>query len=173
MNMRISKLKLAILIGMSLFGLAAASEVLITYYVLQMSLPGCTPGGLFDCARVLSSTYSEIYGVPLELFAVAYFIVNLGLVYVISFGSDAIFRRALNILFIWRFLGLMLVPYLVVVEVFFIHAICIYCTMMHVAIVSDFIIISYLLFFGKQALWRKEEERELAAEAALDQPSPR
>jgi uncharacterized membrane protein len=171
MNMRITKLKLAILIGMSLFGLAAASEVLITYYVLKQSLPFCTPGGYFDCSRVLSSTYGEIFGIPLELFAVAYFIVNLGLVYVISFGREAFFRRALDVLFVWRFLGLMIVPYLVVVELFFIHAICIYCTMMHVAIVSDFIIISFLLFYGKHALWGRGDELE-GPDSSLPEQEP-
>jgi hypothetical protein len=41
----------------------------------------------------------------------------------------------------------MIVPYLVFIELFILHALCIYCTMMHVAIVADFIIISYLLFY--------------------------
>jgi uncharacterized membrane protein len=132
---------------MSLFGLGAALEVFFTYYLLGQSLPWCQPGGFLDCARVLGSTYSQIFGIPLELFAAAYFIINLGLVYLIAFGSDRVFQRAINAIFIWRFLGLMIVPYLVFIELFILHALCIYCTMMHVAIVADFIIISYLLFY--------------------------
>jgi uncharacterized membrane protein len=158
MKMRITKLKLFVLVVMSLFGLGAALEVLISYYYLNQSLPFCTPGSFYDCSRVLGSSYSQVFGIPLELFAVVYFIVNLALVYVISFGGDNIFHRALGILFVWRFLGLMIVPYLVTIELFIIHAICIYCTMMHVAIVADFIIISYLLFFGKHAMWGHEDE---------------
>lgn len=46
-------------------------------------------------------------------------------------------------------MGIIIVPYLVFVELFLVRAICIYCTMMHVAIVADFIIISYLLFYKK------------------------
>jgi uncharacterized membrane protein len=160
MRMRISRLKLVVLVVMSLFGLGASLEVLITYNYLKQSLPFCTPGTFYDCTRVLGSTYGQIFGIPLELFAVAYFIINLALVYLIAFGSDWVFRKALGVLFVWRFLGLMIVPYLVVVELFIIHAVCIYCTMMHVAIVSDFIIISYLLFFGKHAMWSQEEETE-------------
>ncbi len=146
-DLRITRLKLLILVVMSLFGLGAALEVFITYYYLGQSLPLCTPGGFFDCARVLGSTYSQFFGIPLELFAAAYFIVNLALVYLIAFGSDRVFQRALGAIFIWRFLGLMIVPYLVFIELFVIHAICVYCTMMHVAIVADFIIISYLIFY--------------------------
>jgi len=169
-RMRISRLKLVVLVVMSLFGLAAALEVFISYYYLKQEPPFCTPGSFYDCSRVLGSSYGQFFGIPLELFAVAYFIVNLGLVYLIAFGGDNIFRRALSVLFVWRFLGLMIVPYLVVIELFIIHAICIYCTMMHVAIVADFIIISYLLFFGKHAMWGREEELRLGPEPAPARP---
>jgi uncharacterized membrane protein len=98
---------------------------------------------------VLSSRYSQIFGIPLELFAVAYFALNLLLVYLIVFGSDRLFRLSLNILFGWRFLGIVIVPYLIFVELVLIKAICVYCTIMHVAIIADFVIISYLLFYKK------------------------
>jgi uncharacterized membrane protein len=145
--MRVTRLKLLVLVVMSLFGLGAAMEVFITYYYLKESLPLCTPGGFLDCTRVLGSTYSQFFGIPLELFAAAYFIINLALVYLIAFGSESTFQKAIDAIFVWRFLGLMIVPYLIFVELFIIHALCIYCTMMHVAIVADFIIISYLLFY--------------------------
>jgi uncharacterized membrane protein len=145
--MRVTRLKLLVLVLMSLFGLGAALEVFITYAYLKQALPFCSQGGFFDCARVLSSTYSQFFGIPLELFAAAYFIINLALVYLIAFGSDRVFERAIDAIFVWRFLGLMIVPYLIFIEVFVIHALCLYCTMMHVAIVADFIIISYLLFY--------------------------
>jgi uncharacterized membrane protein len=145
--LRITRFKLLILVVMSVFGLAAALEVFATYYYLRQTPPGCTPGGFFDCDKVLGSTYGQVFGIPLELFAVAYFVVNLALVYLIAFGSEGVFRRAIRALFGWRFLGLLLVPYLLIIELFILHAVCIYCTMMHVAIVADFIIISYLLFY--------------------------
>ena len=145
--MRITRLKLLVLVVMSVFGLAAALEVLATYYYLGQTPPGCNPGGFFDCDKVLGSSYSKVFGIPLELFAVAYFVVNLALVYLIAFGSQRMFRLSLKTIFAWRFLGLLLVPYLVIIELFILHAVCIYCTMMHVAIVADFIIITYLLFY--------------------------
>jgi hypothetical protein len=90
-------------------------------------------------------------GFPLELFAVAYFVINILLVCLIAFGSSRLFRTSLNILFGWRFLGIAIVPYLVFVELFLVRAICIYCTVMHVAIIADFLIISYLLFYKKRS----------------------
>ena len=50
----------------------------------------------FDCEAVLGSKYSEIFGIPLELFAVVYFVINLFLVYLVSFGSESVFSRALG-----------------------------------------------------------------------------
>ena len=138
---------------MSVFGLWASSEVVVVYYTLKQDLPFCplsnSPGIAINCYAVLSSRYSEIFGIPLELLAVGYFLINLLLVYFIAFGSDSLFKVSLKTLFGWRFIGIVMVPYLVFVELVLVRAICVYCTMMHVAIVADFIIISYLLFYKK------------------------
>ena len=153
MTRRISWLKLLVLVAMSIFGLWASSMVLIVYYTLKQALPFCplqrSVGIALDCYAVLSSRYSEVFGIPLELLAVGYFIVNLLLVYFIAFGSDNLSRISLKTLFGWRFIGIVIVPYLVFVELFLVKAICIYCTVMHVAIIADFIIISYLLFYKR------------------------
>jgi uncharacterized membrane protein len=139
--------------AMSIFGLWASSEVAIVYYTLRQGLPFCPlqrgPGIAIDCYAVLSSAYSQFFGMPLEMLAVGYFIVNLLLIYLIAFGNDRLSTLSLKTLFGWRFIGLAIVPYLVFVELFLVRAICVYCTMMHVAIIVDFTIISYLLFYKK------------------------
>ncbi|MDE1853770.1 MAG: vitamin K epoxide reductase family protein [Thaumarchaeota archaeon] len=162
--MRISKLKLLLLVVMSAIGLWASGTVLVIFYTLNQQLPYCPTGTFFgfnfDCGAVLSSSYSKILGIPLELLAMFYFIVNLGMVSLIAFGSERVSRTTLEVMFGWRFIGLIIVPYLVFVEFFIIHAICVYCTIMHVAILADFVVISYLLFFGKHALWGLDELEE-------------
>lgn len=158
--MRISKLKLAVLVVMSLIGLWASGTVLVIFYTLNQQLPLCPTGSYFgihlDCGQVLSSSYSKLFGVPLELLALFYFAVNLGMVYLIAFGSDRASNLTLQVLFGWRFIGVAIVPYLVFVELFLLHAVCVYCTVMHVAILLDFATVSYFLFFGKGALWGME-----------------
>lgn len=174
--MRVSKLKLLLLVAMSLFGLWASGTVVVVYYFLNQALPFCPssplPFGLvLDCGLVLSSSYSQIFGIPLELLAVAYFVVNLGLVYLIAFGRESIFGRALDVLFVWRFIGILIVPYLVFVELFLLKAICLYCTVMHVSIILDFIIISYLLFYKGGGLYPAEDvDVDVGAGAALSEP---
>jgi len=151
--MRISWPKFFLLVAMSVFGLWASSMVVIVYNTLRQPLPFCplreSSGISLNCEAVLGSKYSQVFGIPLELFAIAYFILNLLLVYLIAFGTDRLCKASLNILFGWRFLGIAIVPYLVFVELFLIKAICTYCTIMHVAIIADFIIISYLIFYKK------------------------
>jgi len=151
---RISWTKLAILVAMSIFGLWAALMVVIIFYTLHQGLPYCVvPVKIFgvtvDCATVLESKYSSVFGVPLELLAVIYFVINLVLIYLVSFASDIVSARSLRILFVWRFIGLAIVPYLVSLELFVVKAICLYCTAMHAAIIVDFCIITYFLFFKK------------------------
>ena len=156
--MRISKLKLLLLLAMSIFGLWSSSMVVIVYYELKQALPICPsqtgPGIVLNCNAVLGSQYSQAFGIPLEFFAVAYFVINIVLVCPIAFGSDTMFRRSLKVLFGWRFLGLIIVPYLVSIELFVIKAICVYCTFMHIAIVADFMIITYFLYYKRDSLLR-------------------
>jgi len=172
--MRVSRIKFVILIAMSVVGLLAASEVLFTYYIFKQSLPFCTVGSVggiaLDCTRVLGSSYSQIFGIPLELFAVAYFVINLLLVYLVTFGSDGVFGTALTTLFGWRFVGLMIVPYLVFIEFIVLKAVCIYCTIMHGAIIADFVVISYFLFFRRNSLWDEKNEAELHSGVSTSTP---
>jgi uncharacterized membrane protein len=159
MNRRLSWKKLALLMAMSIVGLWASSMVLIIYNTLHQTLPVCSSsipvGGIqINCEKVLSSAYSQVFGIPLEVFAVAYFAVNLALVYVYAFASDGVSRNALKVLFGWRFFGLGFVPYLMIVEFLIVKAICVYCTTMHAAIIIDFVVITYLLFWKDSSLER-------------------
>ena len=151
---------------MSAVGIWASSTVLIIFYTLNQQLPLCPTGTYdifgfrihLDCGVVLSSSYSVVFGVPLELAALVYFLVNVVMVFIIAFAPDRTAKITVNVLFVWRFLGVALVPYLVFVELFLLHAICVYCTIMHAAILIDFVVISYLLFFGKNTLFEEDDD---------------
>ncbi|MCL5018015.1 MAG: vitamin K epoxide reductase family protein [Candidatus Parvarchaeota archaeon] len=152
--MRISFGKFLILIVMSIFGLWSSGMVLFLFYTLHNPLPFCQVGSqssgiAINCYKVLNSSYDSIFGVPLDVLGAVYFIINLALIYIVSFGKNKYYRRAFIALFGWRFFGLFLVPYLVFLEIFVLKAICVYCTIMHVSIIVDFIIITYFLFYKK------------------------
>ncbi|MGC8669696.1 MAG: vitamin K epoxide reductase family protein [Candidatus Micrarchaeia archaeon] len=164
--MRVTKKVFLVLTLMSFIGLASALTVLYEFQILGNLPPFCTLGGnvMFlgtpvNCAIVLTSTYSEInifsLHISLELLAAVWFIINICLVCAISFGRKQYVSTLLDVLFGWRFFGLIIVPYLLYLEFFVVHSICIYCTVMHACIIIDFIIVSYFLFSKKTSKYLK------------------
>jgi uncharacterized membrane protein len=169
--MRISRLKFVALIVMSIVGITASSMVFYIYDTLHQQLPYCVSsqtifGVKIDCNTVLSSSYNNVFGINLDLLAITYFLVNMGLVFAVSFGGDKLFRRAFRTLFAWRFLGLIIVPYLITIEFVVLKAICVYCTVMHISILIDFVIVTYLLYW-------KDDVSLLGGDpsSSLDEPS--
>lgn len=156
--MRISWPKFLLLIVMSVVGLTASSIVFYLYDTLHQQLPICTSSQPFcifglcvniNCNTVLASKYNSFYGLNLDILACVYFIVGLALVCLVAFGSEWLYAKAFRILFAWRFLGLLIVPYLMFIEFVVLRTICVYCTIMHFAILVDFVIITYFLFYKK------------------------
>jgi uncharacterized membrane protein len=162
--MRVSPAKFLVLIAMSLVGTVASSYVFYIFELLHKQPLWCSSsekilGAAVNCAAVLSSSYNNVYGINLDLLAILYFFVNLALVFAIAFGGESLFRMAFRVLFVWRFLGLMIAPYLVTIEFVVLKAICIYCTIMHLAILIDFAIVTYFLFWKDITHAREEEDR--------------
>jgi hypothetical protein len=64
-----------------------------------------------------------------------------------------------------------IVPYLVFIELVLVKAICFYCTIMHIAIIADFIIISCLLLYRKDAYLTKTADQPSGYMAADSAPA--
>jgi len=146
---------------MSIIGIISSFIVIYELDVLGTLPPLCTLpnspyifGSQLNCAKVLLSSYSEIDGVSLDFLAAVWFIVNLGLVSALVSLRKEISRIIFKVLFAWRFIGLAIVPYLIYLEFVVLHAICLYCTIMHAAIIIDFIIITFLVFSDKSKIKR-------------------
>ncbi|MGD0637754.1 MAG: vitamin K epoxide reductase family protein [Nitrososphaerales archaeon] len=173
--MRISRLKFLVLIVMSLVGVAASSFVFYIYDTLHQQLPACVSsykifGIAINCNLVLGSKYNTVLGVNLDVLAIGYFFVNLGLVFAIAFGSTSVFTKAFRVLFVWRFLGLIIVPYLLTIEFAILKTICVYCTIMHVCILIDFAIVTYFLFYKDITHPDGEDVEDQGTE--VESPSP-
>lgn len=103
----------------SIIGLIDATY--LTYNHYRGGIPPCTIHG---CEVVLTSSYSEIVGVPLALFGVMYYIVILILSLASLQSKNTVFIRNAS-----RFtvVGFLASAYFVYLQLFVIHAICIYC----------------------------------------------
>ncbi len=138
---------LPLLVVFSAGGLAASLLVVYLFYLLGQLPPGCyvgevLPGVTADCVKVLKSEYAYIGPVPLDVAAAVWFVVNIAAALWLYRTLE---RRAARFIFWWRLLGLALLPYLLYLEFAVLKAICIYCTIMHIFIVADFVVITIFL----------------------------
>jgi uncharacterized membrane protein len=118
---------------LAIVGLAAAAYLAITK--LAGTPPVCGP--LQGCETVANSQYSEWFGIPVAVFGV-------GLSIALSVLSAAWWRmadrRALLGAYALGLLGCIVVAGLTYLELFVIHAVCIYCATYAITIVAGFVV---------------------------------
>jgi len=116
-------------LGLAALGLAVATDLTIAHFTTPTILV-CPETGIINCAKVTTSSYSEILGVPLAVLGLGFF----GAMFILQlpplWRSDQRWllwgRLALAIS------GVGMVFWLVYVELFRLNAICLYCTASHV-----------------------------------------
>jgi len=120
-----------------LAGVAISIYLLIVHYDRGALI--CHTGGIVNCSKVLTSSSSVIFGIPVPIF---------GLVFVVGMG-------VICLPVAWRFeaawlawgriaaavVGMGMVIYLVAQEALVLHAICLWCTGVHVLTFAMFLII--------------------------------
>ena len=108
------------MIVFALIGFADATYLTIEHYTNGALLCGLTNG----CDIVTTSTYSVVFGVPLALFGVLYyFSVIFGLVIYLDLKDE----KLLFWLAHYTVLGFIVSIILIILQVFFLKSICIYC----------------------------------------------
>jgi uncharacterized membrane protein len=118
---------------LAIVGLATAA------YLAATKLLGAAPicGPLHGCEDVAASQYSEVFGVPVALVGVGFSIVLVGLSSAWWRTAD---RRALLGAYGLSLLGCFVVAGLTYLELFIIHAICVYCVAYAVTVVAGFVL---------------------------------
>ena len=150
---RLNKYWLILFLIFSIVGVFSSSIVLYTYYYLHIAPPLCSgiqspfPGVTIDCIKVLSSSYAELFDLPLDFLALIWFIINIILVLMYYYGKYE--KLSFKFLMYWRFIGLLIIPYLVYIEFVILKAICLYCTIMHLMIIADFIVVTVYAYKNK------------------------
>ena len=124
--------------GLALVGLLIAAY--LAWTKLSGGLPVCGP--LHGCETVALSSYSELFGIPVALFGLAFSIVLLGLAVTWWRRAD---RRALLGLYGLGLLGVLFVAYLTYLELFVIGAICAWCATYGLTIVVGWLLATLTL----------------------------
>jgi len=133
--MNTKQIKMAIII-LSIVG------ILDSTYLIASELSGspvaCPTRGIINCGTVLSSPYSYLFGIPVSLLGLIFFIGEL-IVYKLKNRELLAFYNAI---------GLAVIIYFLYVDIIVLRAICIYCTLVHIAVILLFII--SLLYLNKE-----------------------
>ncbi len=116
-------------VGLAVVGLLVSAYLTFEHFTANATL-ACSIGGVVDCAKVTTSAWSTFMGVPVALLGLVFFVVALGLCLPRVWRRPERWFDALRLG--WLTIGLGMALYLVWAELYRIHAICLWCTAVHV-----------------------------------------
>jgi uncharacterized membrane protein len=120
---------------LALGGLGVSVYLTIAHFT-ESNLAGCSETGLVDCAKVTTSPQSYVFGIPVAVLGLAFFVFVAAIMSPWAWQAR---RREVHMLRIASMVaGIGMVIYLVYAEFIIIGSICLYCTGVHV--------ITFLLF---------------------------
>ena len=125
------KIKIISIIGviLCLIGIADATYLTVAHYSTTVTL-ACPTKGIINCEKVTNSSYSEVFGIPVAiyglLFFIGMFILQLPMMWTSTNKNIRYFRLFYSIA------GLLSVFWFVYVEFQRLDAICLYCTLVHI-----------------------------------------
>src|SRR5689334_22505090 len=120
---------------LALAGLGVSIYLTIAHFT-ETALAGCSESGLVNCTKVTTSPQSYVFGIPVAVLGLAFFVFCVAIMSPWAWRSS---RREVHLVRIASLVvGIGFVLYLVYAELFTIGSICLYCTSVHV--------ITFLLF---------------------------
>ena len=125
---------------LSLAGLALAGYLTAAHYT-SPSLLVCSDRGVVNCAQVTSSPQSKVIGVPVAVLGAVFFLAMSVLNLPRVWRSQAMAIRAARLGLAW--VGMCFVLWLIYAELFLVHAICLYCSLVHVITFALFVLIMF------------------------------
>lgn len=123
-----------------LAGLAVSGYLTYAHYTSATVL-ACSDKGLVNCAKVTTSQYSRVLGIPVADAGVVYFIAMAGLCLPKAWRSSSPVLRYARLA--GAVTGVGMVLWLVYAELFRLSSICLYCTAVHALTVFLFITVAF------------------------------
>jgi uncharacterized membrane protein len=112
-----------------LAGIGVATYLTITHYDTGVTL-ACPDTGVINCAKVTSSSYSKVFGIPVAVLGLAFFVSMLPLQLPAAWRSTNPLIRRVRVGSV--VVGIGFVMWLLYAELVKIQNICLYCTSVHV-----------------------------------------
>jgi uncharacterized membrane protein len=128
-----------VLFVLALFALGDSVYLTLVHYDSSVELVCRSTGGI-DCLKVLTSPQSVIFGIPVAVYGLAFYLA-------VTIGSlPFVWRRQTEMLLRLRLaasvVGLGFVAYLLYTELYVVHAICLWCTGVHIVTFVIFVILA-------------------------------
>jgi uncharacterized membrane protein/protein-disulfide isomerase len=132
-----------ILLALALMGLASSLASL--YVHVQMSAnPGylsfCDVSATVSCGAVERSAYATLWGVPVALFGVGYYVVVMLLLAASVQGPGALPEHAAGYIFVLSTMGLGVSFFLAYAAFFIINALCLMCLVTYISVIGLFLV---------------------------------
>ena len=122
---------------LSIAGLGIATYLTITHFD-KVALV-CSDNGAINCTKVTTSPQSVIFGIPVAMLGLAFFIPMIALCLPAAWRSAD--RRIHLARLILSITGVGMIVYLIIAELFIIKAICLWCSGVHVVTFLLFVVI--------------------------------
>jgi uncharacterized membrane protein len=126
-------------ITLALAALAISAYLTLDHYTARVTL-ACSDSGIVNCAKVTTSSYSKLAGIPLPVIGLAYFLLMLLLDLPAAWRSRRPGLRAGRLAAALGGVGFAL--YLVSVELLSLDAICLWCSVVHVLTLALFAVVA-------------------------------
>jgi uncharacterized membrane protein len=113
---------------LALAGLGVSIYLTIAHFT-ESALAGCSESGLVNCTKVTTSPESYVFGIPVAVLGLAFFVFAVAIMSPWAWQSA---RREIHLARIASVaVGIGFVLYLIYAELFIIGSICLYCTSVH------------------------------------------
>lgn len=126
---------------LALIAVGVSSYLTAEHFAGATHLAGCSSNGTVNCTAVTTSAESKVFGIPVAVLGLAYFVVAIPFLLPVAWRTRDWRVRAFRQL--GAVAGLGFVCYLVYAELAEIHHICEYCTAVHIITLILFILITY------------------------------
>ncbi|HEX4244151.1 MAG TPA: vitamin K epoxide reductase family protein [Acidimicrobiales bacterium] len=124
---------------LSIAGLGVSIYLTLTHFSTAVTLSCPAGGGAINCEKVTTSPQSYVFGIPVAVLGLAYFLPMLVLCLPVAWRS---FNRWIHLArLLLSVAGVGMVIYLVSAELFTIKAICLWCTSVHVITFLIFVLV--------------------------------
>ena len=123
---------------LSIYGLGASIYLTITHF--EPKALACVSNATFNCEKVTQSPQSEIFGIPVAILGLLFFVPMLLACLPPAWRTSD--RRVHLARLAMAVTGVGMIIYLIIAELFIIKAICLWCSSVHIATFILFVIIA-------------------------------